>query len=65
MNRYMCIHHWSPGAFTRDQICEMAEATQNDEHVKGYRSFLNLAEGKAICILEAHNAKQWCRSGPN
>src|SRR5215467_768139 len=26
--------------------------------VKGYRSFVNLAEGKAVCVMEASNADQ-------
>ena len=29
------------------------QAAQNDPVVKGYRSFCSLAEGKAVCILEA------------
>ena len=53
MHKYMCTHHLTPGAFTREQVCEIAEAAQHDEHVKGYRSFLNLTEGKVFCILEA------------
>lgn len=57
MSKFMCTHHVTPGAFTRDQICELADAAQHDEHVRGYRSFLNLSEGRALCILEAENAE--------
>ena len=57
MSKFMCTHHVAPGAFTRDQICELADAAQHDEHVQGYRSFLNLTEGRVICILEADNAQ--------
>lgn len=53
MSKFMSTHRSSPGAFTRDQICELAEAAQHEEHVRGYRSFLNLTEGKAVCVLEA------------
>ena len=58
MSKFMCTHHVPPGAFTRDQICEFAEAAQHDEHVRGYRSFLNLTEGRVICVLEADNADE-------
>lgn len=56
MSKFMCTHHVSPGAFTREQVCELAEAAQHDDHIKGYRSFLNLSEGKALCVLEADDA---------
>ena len=36
----------------------MAKEGQNDERVKGYRSFMNLSEGKAVCILEANDAHE-------
>jgi hypothetical protein len=49
----MCIHTVPPGKFTTEQIREFAQAAQNDPIVRGYRSFANLAEGKAICVMEA------------
>ena len=33
----------------------MAKAAQEDPKVKGYRSFVNLAEGHAVCVMEASN----------
>jgi hypothetical protein len=54
--KYMATHHVEPGAFTRDQVCELADAAQHEDHVTGYRSFLNLTEGKVICVLEAESA---------
>jgi hypothetical protein len=51
----MCTHTLPAGAFTRDQVCEIAEAAQHDLSVRGYRSFLNLTEGKACCVLEARD----------
>jgi hypothetical protein len=53
MPKFMGIHTLPPGAVTRDQIDLMAQAAQADPVVKGYRSFCSLAEGKAVCILEA------------
>jgi len=55
MPKFMGIHTMPPGGFTREQINQFAQAAQKDPTVKGYRSFANLSEGKAVCILEASN----------
>jgi hypothetical protein len=53
MAKFMCTHTIPPGAFSADQLNQFAQAAQHDPAVKGYRSFVNLAEGKAICVMEA------------
>src|SRR6266481_1063170 len=53
MAKFMCTHTVPPGAFTTEQIRKFAQAAQQDPTAKGYRSFANLAEGKAVCIMEA------------
>ncbi len=53
MPKFMGVHTLPPGGMTREQICQFADAAQKDPVVKGYRSFCNLAEGKAVCIIEA------------
>jgi len=53
MPRFMCTHTLPPGKLTPEQLQQMANAAQSDSSVKGYRSFVNLAEGKAICVMEA------------
>ena len=53
MAKFMCTHTIPPGKFTTEQIRQFAQAAQQDPTVKGYRSFANLAEGKAVCIMEA------------
>jgi hypothetical protein len=53
MAKFMCTHTVPPGAFTADQIRQFAQAAQNDPTIKGYRSFANLSEGKAVCVMEA------------
>src|SRR5437016_4953696 len=53
MAKFMCTHTIPPGKFTTDQLRQFAQAAQKDPTVKGYRSFANLAEGKAVCIMEA------------
>ena len=53
MAKYMCTHTIPPGKYTAAQLGQFAQAAQQDPTVKGYRSFANLAEGRAICIMEA------------
>ena len=53
MAKFMGIHSFPPNAFSVDQVCQLAKAAQNDSAVRGYRSFLSLGEGKAVCIMEA------------
>jgi Protein of unknown function (DUF4242) len=55
MAKFMCTHTIPPGAFKPEQLREFAKAAQQDPTVKGYRSFANLAEGKAVCVMEAAN----------
>ena len=53
MPKFMGIHTLPPGGITAEQVRQLAQASQQDPVVKGYRSFCSLAEGKAVCILEA------------
>jgi hypothetical protein len=53
MQKFMCIHTLPANQLTREQLEGMAEAAQHDDHVRGYRSFANLSEGKAICVMES------------
>ena len=55
MAKFMCTHTVPPGKFSADQIRQFAKAGQEDPTVKGYRSFANLAEGRAVCVMEAPN----------
>jgi len=55
MAKFMCTHTIPPGKFSADQLRQFAQAAQQDPNVKGYRSFANLAEGKAVCVMEAAN----------
>jgi cytochrome c5 len=55
MPKFMGIHTFQPGAFTQQNIEQLAAAAQKDPAVKGYRSFCNLSQGKAVCIVEAPN----------
>jgi hypothetical protein len=52
MAKFMCTHTIPPGKFSADQIRDFAQASQQDTTIKGYRSFANLAEGKAVCVME-------------
>ena len=55
MAKFMCTHTLPPGKITTEQLKQFADAAQHDPTVKGYRSFANLGEGKAVCIMEASN----------
>lgn len=58
MRKFMSSHQLPPGGFSHDQVCQLGEAAQQDPDVKPYRSFLNLSEGKAFCVLEADSAEK-------
>jgi hypothetical protein len=53
MTKFMSSHTMPAGALNREQVDQMARAAQSDPVVKPYRSFLNLAEGKVFCVMEA------------
>jgi hypothetical protein len=53
MPKFMSSHSVPPGAVSREQINQMAQAAQNDGTVRPYRSYLNLSEGKLFCVMEA------------
>lgn len=53
MAKFMCTHTLPPGQFSADHLRQFAQAAQEDPDVKGYRSFVNLAGGKAVCAMEA------------
>lgn len=53
MKKYMSSHTVPAGAISREQIDQIAQAAQQDPVVKPYKSFLNLSEGKIMCIMEA------------
>ncbi len=53
MLRFMCIHSLPPGQMKLEQVKQITKAAQKDPKVKGYRSFMNLTEGKIVCILDA------------
>lgn len=53
MPKFMSSHTMPAGAMQRAQVDQLAQAAQSDAVVKPYRSFLNLAEGKVLCVMEA------------
>ena len=60
----MSIHTLPPGAFTPERIEEIARLGQTDSHVRGYRSFHSLAEGRIVWMLDAPSkeaVEDWCR----
>lgn len=55
MAKFLIIHTLPPGGISEDQLKQMAQASQADPVVKGYRSFSNLSEGKAVCVFDGPN----------
>lgn len=53
MPKFMRSHSVPGGTLTREQINQIAQVAQNDPIMKPYRSFLNLTEGKIVCIMQA------------
>jgi hypothetical protein len=53
MPKFMSAHSMPPGAVTREQVEQLAQAAVSDGTVKPYRSFMNLAEGRIVCVMEA------------
>jgi hypothetical protein len=53
MPKFMSNHTMPAGAMKREQVDQLAQAAQNDPIVQPYRSFLNLAEGRVFCVMEA------------
>jgi hypothetical protein len=57
MHKYFVCHSFPKGELTHEQICQVSEASQHEDHIRGYRSFFNLSEGKVWCVLEADSPK--------
>jgi len=55
MTKFLSSHTMPAGALKREQVDQLAQAAQNDPVVKPYRSFLNLQEGRVVCVMEAPN----------
>ena len=53
MQQFLCVHTVPPGAISRAQIEQFAEAAQHDPDLRGYRSFMSPSQGKMVCIMEA------------
>ncbi len=55
MPKFMSSHTMPAGSLRKEQVDQLAQAAQNDPVVRPYRSFLNLTEGKIVCVMEAPN----------
>jgi hypothetical protein len=55
MPKFLSTHTLPAGAMKREQVNQMAQAALQDAQVKPYRSFVNLKEGRAVCVMEAPN----------
>ena len=55
MQKFLCSHTFPVGKLALEDVCQVADALQHELHIRGYRSFFNLGEGKAVCVLEAND----------
>lgn len=55
MQKFICGHTFPVGKFAYEDVCQVADALQHELHIRGYRSFFNLGEGKAVCVLESND----------
>jgi hypothetical protein len=53
MPKFMSSHTVPAGTLGREQVDQLGEAARNDPTIRPYRSFLNLSEGKIVCVMEA------------
>lgn len=53
MPKFMSSHSVPAGTIDREQVNQLAQAAQQDGTIHPYRSFLNLSEGKLVCMMEA------------
>jgi hypothetical protein len=58
MQQFLCIHTFGPGSISREQIQQFSQIAQQAQDVHGMHSYLNLSEGKAVCIFEADSKAQ-------
>ena len=52
MAKFMIIHQLPEGTNSKD-VEQVIKAAQEQKTVKGYRSFINISQGKAVCVYEA------------
>ena len=55
MQKFICSHTFPMGKLGLKDVCQVSDALQHELHIRGYRSFFNLGEGKAVCVLEAND----------
>jgi hypothetical protein len=53
MPKFLTSHTLPAGAMNRGHIDALAQAAQESPKVEPYRSFINVEQGRAICVMEA------------
>jgi hypothetical protein len=57
MKRLMVLHTMPPEALSLEKIQEVEGAMRQEPEIRGYRSFLNLTEGRIVCLIDAPDAE--------
>jgi hypothetical protein len=53
MPRFIAIHTVGPNVVTRQVVEESAAHAKRQREITSYRSFINMTEGRAACIIDA------------
>ena len=65
MKRFMVLHTMLPGMLTMEKVQEVEGKMRQGPEIRGYRSFLNLTEGRGVCLIDAPDAETlgaWLRN---
>ena len=55
MPRFIAMHTLGPNLITRDMVEDSAAHTKQQAEITCYRSFINMREGRAACVIDAPN----------
>ncbi len=58
MPRYFALHTVGPNVVTREMVLQAGAHAKAEEKIPSYRSFINMTEGQAACVIDAPS-KEW------
>ncbi|HVT80962.1 MAG TPA: hypothetical protein VHM90_09915 [Phycisphaerae bacterium] len=58
MPRYFALHSIGPNVVTRQMVEDAGAHARLQNEIPGYRSFINMSEGHAACVIDAPS-KEW------
>ena len=52
------VSHDMPKGISKEDVIQKMRAGQSDPEIRGYRSFLNLTEGRGFCVFDAPDERR-------